>query len=138
MSVQELEAAVLDLSRDDLARFARWFDAHRDDLWDRGGRARDRGGRRAFASVTHRATAAFWRRLERLPEAVQQVARKNHRLLEGDPRHPSLHLKKLPGTVPLLWSVRVGRDHRALAVEKGGTLFWFWIGPHDEYDRIVA
>ena len=35
MSVQELEAAVSDLSPDDLARFAEWFDTFREDAWDR-------------------------------------------------------------------------------------------------------
>lgn len=86
----------------------------------------------------HRATAGFWRRFEALEEPVQELARKNHRLLESDPRHPSLRFKKLSGTSPSLWSVRVGRDHRALAVEQEGDVFWFWIGPHDEYDRMIG
>ena len=66
------------------------------------------------------------------------LARKNHRLLEADSRHPSLHFKKLAGTSPQLWSVRVGRDYRALALEQEGEIFWFWIGPHDEYERVVG
>ena len=88
--------------------------------------------------MTHRATAGFWERFEELPESVQRLARRNHRLLEADPRHPSLHFKKLSGTSLPLWSVRVGRDFRALALEREGTVFWFWIGPHDEYDRIIS
>ena len=88
--------------------------------------------------MTHRTTAGFWSRFERLEEAVQDLARKNHRLLEENPRHPSLRFKKLSGTSPPLWSARVGRDHRALAVEQEGAVFWFWIGPHDEYDRIIG
>ncbi len=86
--------------------------------------------------MTHRATAGFWRRFEELPEPAQRLAQKNHRLLEADPRHPSLHFKKLSGTSPPLWSVRVGRDFRALAVEKEGEVFW--IGPHEEYDRLIG
>ncbi len=73
--------------------------------------------------MTHRATAGFWRRFERLPEPVQRLGRKNHRLLEADPRHPSLHFKKLAGTSPPLWSVRVGRDYRALALERDSVVF---------------
>lgn len=88
--------------------------------------------------MTHRATAGFWSLFEPLPEPVQRLARKNHRLLEADDRHPSLHFKRLVGTSPPLWSVRVGRDYRALAVERDGTAFWFWIGPHAEYDRILS
>lgn len=88
--------------------------------------------------MTHRATVGFWTRFERLPESVQRLARKNHRLLEADPRHPSLHFKKLDGTSPLLWSVRIGRDYRALALQEDSAVFWFWIGPHDEYNRVIS
>ena len=88
--------------------------------------------------MTYRATAGFWQRFESLPETVRALARKNYRLLEADPRHPSLHFKKLRGTSPLLWSVRVGHDHRALAVERDGDLFWFWIGSHSEYDKVIS
>lgn len=35
MSVQELEAAVAELSPDELARFAEWFEAYHADAWDR-------------------------------------------------------------------------------------------------------
>ncbi len=88
--------------------------------------------------MTHRATAGFWRRFDALDESVQAVARKNYRLLEQDPRHPPLRFKRLSGTSPPLWSARVGRDFRALAVEQEDDVFWFWIGPHGEYDRIIG
>jgi hypothetical protein len=55
-------------------------------------------------------------------------------LLSQDSRHPSLHLKK----VGRLWSVRVGLHSRALAVEDGPDLVWFWIGTHAEYDTILG
>ncbi len=35
MSVDELQAAILDLTPEDLERFARWLDEYRADLWDR-------------------------------------------------------------------------------------------------------
>ena len=88
--------------------------------------------------MTHRATEGFWRCFEALPESVQRLARKNHRLLERDSRHPSLRLKTLAGHAPPLWSVRVGRGYRALAVERDGDLYWFWIGSHADYDRITG
>lgn len=88
--------------------------------------------------MIHRTTAGFWRRFDGLPESVQALAQKNYRLLEADPRHPSLHFKKLHGTSPLLWSARVGRDYRTLAVERDGAVYGFWIGSHREYDRIVS
>ena len=35
MSVQELETAVTELSPDELARFAKWFEEYQADEWDR-------------------------------------------------------------------------------------------------------
>jgi hypothetical protein len=81
----------------------------------------------------HRTTARFWTSFARLHEAVQKVAQQNFELLKANPAHPSLHFKK----VGKLWSVRVGINHRALAVEDGPEFIWVWIGPHDEYKRLI-
>ena len=80
-----------------------------------------------------RASGRFWNLFANLPESVQTVARKNFELLKGDPSHPSLHFKK----VGKLWSVRAGLNHRALAVQDGADFIWVWIGPHDEYMRLI-
>jgi hypothetical protein len=81
----------------------------------------------------HRTNGRFCILFERLPESVQKVARKNFDLLKVDSSHPSLHFKK----VGKLWSVRVGINHRALAVEDGADFIWVWTGPHDEYVRLI-
>jgi hypothetical protein len=83
--------------------------------------------------VSHRTTARFWACFETLPVSVQNVARKNFKLLKDNPTHPSLHFKK----VGQLWSARVGPHHRALAVEDGSDYTWVWIGAHDEYGRLI-
>ncbi len=81
----------------------------------------------------HRTSSRFWNLFENLPESVQTVARKNFQLLKDDPSHPSLHFKK----VGKLWSVRAEINHRALAVQEGADFIWVWIGPHDEYRRLI-
>ena len=81
----------------------------------------------------HRATDRFWRRFTTLPEAVQDVAKKNFDLLKHNPSHPSLHFKKVGN----FWSVRAGLRHRALAVEDGEDFIWVWIGTHDDYQRML-
>jgi hypothetical protein len=81
----------------------------------------------------HRTTTRFWSCFYALPQSVQQLARKNYELLKENPRHPSLHFKK----VGKLWSARVGRNHRALAMEDEGGYIWVWIGTHEEYDRLL-
>lgn len=84
--------------------------------------------------MNHRATIRFWNRYHLLPLEVQRLADSCYALLRGDPRHPSLHLKK----AGQFWSVRVGLHYRAVAVEDGLDLVWFWIGTHAEYDQLLG
>jgi hypothetical protein len=83
--------------------------------------------------MRHFASPDFWAAYRNLPEAVRNLADKNFALLKSEPRHPSLHFKK----VGKLWSARVGLHYRALATEVDGDLVWFWIGSHTEYDRLT-
>lgn len=84
--------------------------------------------------MTHYATPKFWAAYAALPEAVQRLADRSFQLLKSDPRHPSLHLKR----VGRYWSVRVGDHYRALAVDGPDGQVWFWIGTHAEYDRLIG
>ena len=68
--------------------------------------------------MRHFASPAFWEAYQKLPPAVRELADKNYALLKSDPRHPSLHLKK----VGRFWSVRVGLRYRALATEVDGEM----------------
>ena len=84
--------------------------------------------------MNHFASRRFWRSYNSLPANVRELADKNFELLRADLNHPSLHFKK----VGKFRSVRVGLQHRALAVEVENGLLWFWIGDHSEYDRIIS
>jgi hypothetical protein len=84
--------------------------------------------------MKHFALASFWRRYRELSPEVQALADRCFALLEADSFHPSLHFKR----VGRYWSARVGLHHRALGLDKPEGAVWFWIGPHDEYDQILA
>ena len=84
--------------------------------------------------MKHRASPEFWKCYRRLPAEVRKLADQSYELLKKDQRHPSLHFKK----VGEYWSVRVGIHNRALGVQAGDDLVWFWIGSHAEYDRLVG
>ena len=84
--------------------------------------------------MRHRASTKFWQFYSNLPPDIQKLADENFKRLKQDPSHPSLHFKK----VGRFWSGRVGLHYRALAVEDGADIIWFWIGRHDEYDQIVT
>jgi hypothetical protein len=79
---------------------------------------------------------SFWEAYRLLGEDSRQSARKAYRLWRENPAHPSLRFKcvhRLAG----VWSVRITRGYRALGVIDGNTITWFWIGGHDEYQRLL-
>jgi hypothetical protein len=84
--------------------------------------------------VNHRATPRFWKHYHQLSDDVQALADRCFHLLRQNPRHPSLHFKR----VGRFYSARVGLHHRALAVEAESTMVWYWIGSHAEYDQLLG
>jgi hypothetical protein len=78
-------------------------------------------------------TRSFRSRFAGLAPDIQRLARKAFRLWLQNPQHPSLHFKK----VREFWSARITDNYRALAIVEGGTAKWFWIGPHEEYERQI-
>ncbi len=83
--------------------------------------------------MTHHAGPSFWTAYEALPPNVKKNADRCFELLKSDPRHPSLHFKK----IGKYWSIRPSGNYRALAVEVDEGLLWFWIGSHADYDRLA-
>jgi len=81
----------------------------------------------------HKATARFWRLFNRLPENLQEKAKRNFDLIKKESLYPSLHFKKVGN----FWSARVGISHRALAIKDGQDFIWVWIGSHTEYERMI-
>jgi len=83
--------------------------------------------------LNHFTSSDFWTHFDLLPEAVQRLARQNFERLKADPRHPSLHFKK----VGRHWSVRVGSNYRAVGKPVDDGMLWIWIGTHADYDTIL-
>ena len=65
---------------------------------------------------------------------MRRLADRQFETLKKDPRHPSLHFKK----VGRFMSARVGSGHRALAVADGQALIWCGFGTHADYDKLVG
>jgi hypothetical protein len=70
--------------------------------------------------MAHYASSKFWQAYEALPAQIRQLADKNFALLKQNPRHPSLHFKK----VGRFWSVRIGLYYRAIATQVGDDFRW--------------
>lgn len=74
--------------------------------------------------------------LSRLPLAAQRQAGRAYALWRVDPYHPSLQFKQVSQSQPV-FSVRVGIAYRALGLRQGDQIYWYWIGPHAEYDELL-
>jgi hypothetical protein len=83
-----------------------------------------------------RTTERFRKTFQQLPEHVQQQARAAYRLFREDPAHPSPRFKPIHSSEPV-YSARVGRSYRALAIREGERLTWFWIGSHADYEEML-
>lgn len=84
--------------------------------------------------VSHQANSRFWACYRQLPDDIRRLADESYELLRRDPKHPSLHFKRLGR----FWSARVGLHYRALAVEHENVMVWFWVGSHAAYNRLVS
>lgn len=84
--------------------------------------------------MRHFKDSDFQPRYDALPRRVQRLADKSFALLKADPKHPSLHFKRIRDD---LWSARVGLRYRALAIEGDDGFQWFWIGSHADYDALI-
>ncbi len=75
----------------------------------------------------------FWRAYAALPKETRAAARKAYHLWKQNPHHGSLRFQKRGR----YWRVCFGSGCRALAVTVPDGYLWFWIGTHDEYERVL-
>lgn len=84
--------------------------------------------------MTHFTQPSFWDDYRKLPTEIRRLADKNFALLKSDPKHPSLHLKR----VGRYWSARVGIRYRAVGIEAPDGIVWIRIVPHTHYERTIG
>lgn len=83
--------------------------------------------------MNSRTTRRFREAFLTLPPDVRERAERAYRLWLENPDLPGLRFKRVGDMV----SIRIGRDYRALGILQGDTVYWYWIGRHDEYDRMI-
>lgn len=84
--------------------------------------------------MKHFTSSDFWALYGKLPQEIRELADKSYALMKANPRHRSLHLKRIGE----LWSVRVGQHYRALGIDAPEGILWIWIGSHADYDEYIA
>ena len=73
---------------------------------------------------------------QELPEDVRRHARRSYRLFMADHRHNGLYFKPVIARRRIC-SARIGDNYRVVGIVTGGDILWFWIGPHDDYLRLL-
>lgn len=83
-------------------------------------------------------TPSFRKLFSALPSEIREQARAAYKLFRANPRHPGLNFKRVHGSQRLV-SVRVTGSYRAVGVLRTADhVLWFWIGPHEEYEKILS
>lgn len=85
--------------------------------------------------ISH-ANSAFWKGYANLPAHIKDIAKKQYKLFISNPYHASLHFKRVHSTKPI-YSARINKSYRAVGVLNDNIIIWFWVGSHDEYDKLL-
>ena len=83
-----------------------------------------------------RTVPEFWQLFRNLPPDIQKRAHKTYHLWRVNSFAGGLRFKRVSKREPI-YSVRIGRSYRALGLLEGDTIYWYFIGNHDEYDRYL-
>jgi hypothetical protein len=86
--------------------------------------------------MNSKALPQFWKLYKQLPKEIRLRAAKAYRIWREHPRAPGLQFKRVNTRTPV-YSVRFSDSHRVLGLLEGDTIYWFWIGDHDEYEQIL-
>ena len=71
-----------------------------------------------------------------LPLPIRTIAKKHYKLFKINPYHSSLHFKRVHSNKPI-YSARINKNYRTLGVIQENVIIWFWIGSHDDYDKLI-
>ena len=82
------------------------------------------------------ASDKFWKCYYDLPEDIQQLADKAYELFCDNPKHPAVQFKKVGNKEPI-YSARITDNYRALCFKQAKNLYWFWLGNHAEYEKMI-
>ena len=83
-----------------------------------------------------KATKRFWTLYHALPDHIQRRAAKAYLLWKSNPNAHGLRFKRVGKRLPV-YSARIDAGYRVLGLLEGDTIIWFWIGKHDDYERIL-
>ena len=85
-----------------------------------------------------RQNSDYWKEYNRLDRQLQKKADTTLERFEIDPQRRSLHFKQV---APYLYSIWINRKYRILGyaeeTAEGERIVWYWVGPHDPYEKQI-
>lgn len=81
-------------------------------------------------------TLKFWKLYAMLPKDIQVRADNAYALWQVNPFAHGLYFKRV-GKRRTVYSVRIDDGYRSLGIIESNNIIWFWIGKHDEYERVI-
>lgn len=82
------------------------------------------------------ATPRFWKAFNALPDEIQIRAKAAYKLWQQEPHNDVLQFKRIHAKRDI-YSIRIGKQWRAVGVMRGDEIIWFWIGSHSDYDKLL-
>jgi mRNA-degrading endonuclease RelE of RelBE toxin-antitoxin system len=82
-------------------------------------------------------TERFRKAFNKLPKNIQERARQSYQLWKLNNNHPGLRFKQIHNQKSI-YSVRVGLSFRAIGLIEEDTIIWFWIGSHEDYNKLIT
>lgn len=82
--------------------------------------------------MNSRVTASFIEAFRRLPPEIQERTKRAYKEWRANPA--ARKFKRVGEDV----SVRIDRNYRALGYIEDDTVYWYWVGRHDDYDRLLG
>jgi hypothetical protein len=86
--------------------------------------------------MNSRRTRNFREALAALPAHIRKQAAIAYRRFRENPYHTSLHFKRVHPKLPI-YSARINDDYRVVGQMRSDGIVWFWIGKHEEYERLL-
>jgi len=86
--------------------------------------------------MNSRRTRRFRELLAALPSSIRNQAAAAYRRFRANPHHRGLQFKKVHPRLPI-YSARINDDYRVVGQMRSNGIVWFWIGKHEEYERLL-
>ena len=81
--------------------------------------------------MNSRVTVTFSEAFRMLPPEIRERTKRAYKEWRVNPS--ARRFKRVGEDV----SVRIDRNYRALGYIEGDTVCWYWVGRHDDYDRLL-